>query len=245
MAQVLAVIFSLLLLPVTDVSADDQTIAQISTAQARSLYEKPVVYKIMRKGKRIGSHTVSIETTSSDDSNDFTVNVASLIKIKMLKVTVFSFDYQATEHWKDGLLNNVTATTLQDGDRIKVSASRRENGFRLKTETGVRDPEESTATAKLFSYTSNHWHPGVVNSNQIFNTLTGNINQVNIKSLGKENLTIGNDADSITVEAERFQYSGGLEAESWYGDDGRWLQLSFKGTDGSTIIYQYAPEESQ
>lgn len=240
---------TLLLLPVTGVKADSQSnnaIGLLSTAQARSLYEQRTVYKIMRKGKRVGSHTLSIKPASTDNkAQNFTVSVASLIKIKMLKITVFSFDYQATELWKDDILDSVVATTLQNGDRKRVSASRQTDGFKLEVESGIRESELSTSTAELFAYTSNHWHPGVVNSQQIFNTLTGNVNKVTIESLGKEELSIGRGAAATTVKAERFRYSGGLDAESWYGDDGRWLQLSFKGSDGSTILYQYAPEESQ
>lgn len=239
----------LVLLPVAGLNADNQSskaIGLLSTAQALSLYDQRVVYKIIRKGKRVGSHTVSIRPISTDNNaQNFTVSVASNIKIKMLKITVFSFDYQATEIWKDGVLHNVDATTLQNGDRKQIIASRQTDGFKLEIESGVRETDVSTSTVDLFAYASNHWHPGVVNSQQIFNTLTGNVNKVTIESLGKEELSLGRGTAAITVEAERFRYSGGLDAESWYGDDGRWLQLSFKGSDGSTILYQYAPEESQ
>jgi len=39
------------------------------------------------------------------------------------------------------------------------------------------------------------------------------------------------------VFATHYVYSGELDTEVWYDDEGRWVKMRFKGRDGSTIEY--------
>ncbi len=218
-----------------------RALTDIPLADIRKLYSEKAEYKILRKGKRVGTHTVQITPDPSGDNNKFTVSVDSKIRITVMKVPVFSFRYKATEVWNNNQLVSIKATTVKNGETKEVSAT--VAGDTMKTViSGGPDPDyESEQSVEPVSFVSNHWHPGVLNSNRIYNTLTGFVDKVSIENPGTDPITIkGSEGNSDTQHsAIHVRYTGGFEAESWYGRDGRWLQLLFKGTDGSLITYQY------
>lgn len=200
--------------------------ACFSAARASSIYSSPTNYRILRKGKKIGKHTISFETTgAADDSTR--VEVVSTIRVTVLKVPVFSFDYRSTEHWKNGVLMTVEAATTENSSTTRVSATRSTNGFELRR-------DGATQTVSGLEFSSNHWHPGVLGSTSLFNTLTGKKNEVTVEKLGETQLAL----PAGNFNATHFRYTGSLEAEVWYDDSGRWVQLRFENDDGSEILYQ-------
>ena len=200
----------------------------IPTSKASGLYESEASYRIVRKGKTVGSHTVKVWPATSNNGEDFSVSVESNIRITVLKVPVFKLNFKSAEQWKNGTLQSISATTQQNNETTIVSATKNESGYSLKNNGETRQ-----ITTPIF--TSNHWHAGVIGSEQIFNTLTGNVNKVEIASLGVETL----DLPGGQRQATRYRYSGELKIDAWYGEDGRWLQLLFEGSDGSEIKYIY------
>lgn len=183
-------------------------------AQAQAaLYPANMEYVITRNGKKVGSHTLSF----SSDANTLSVAVESNIKITVLKVPVYRFNYVSTEQWQDDHLVGVTARTNQGGDvtNVKLDAD----------------------AAKSVEFSSNHWNAAVLDASSVFNTLTGNVSQVSIESLGSETLS----AQDSSITAEHYRYSGDIEADVWYDSQNRWVQLQFKGDDGSDIKYTANP----
>jgi len=210
-------------------SAQTQSELQaIPTSKASGLYVSEATYRIERKGKTVGKHTVKVWPAASNTGDDFSVSVESNIRITVLKVPVFRLKFKSAEQWKNGTLQSISATTQQNDETTTVSATKNETGYTLKNNG------ETTQTSTPI-FTSNHWHAGVIGSDQIFNTLTGNLNKVEIASQGVETL----DLPGGKKQATKFRYSGELQIDAWYGEDGRWLQLAFKGSDGSEIKYIY------
>jgi len=214
--------------PVSALTQDE--LQNIPTSKISNLYVSEANYRIERKGKTVGNHSVKIWPASSNSGEDFSVSVESNIRITVLKVPVFKLKFKSTEQWKDGVLQSISATTQQNDENTIVSATKNEtgSGYTLKNNGELRQVTTSV-------FTSNHWHAGVIGSEQIFNTLTGNLNKVEIASLGVETL----DLPGGPKQATRFRYSGELQLDTWYGEDGRWLQLAFEGSDGSEIKYIY------
>lgn len=212
-------------LPADSTISDLPDYACFTAAQASSVYSNPTIYRILRTGKKIGKHTIRITGTGQADSTR--VEVVSRIRVTVLKVPVFSFDYRSIEDWQDGSLISVEASTTENAKTTKVSATRNGDSFVLR-----QNGSSQTVTGLEFS--SNHWHPGVLGSKALFNTLTGKKNDVQIEKLGSTQLALppGN------INATHFRYTGSLEAEVWYDDTGRWVQLRFENDDGSEILYQ-------
>ena len=80
---------------------------------------------------------------------------------------------------------------------------------------------------------TNHWNVAVTKSDRVLNTITGRVNAVRMMDLGSEYLI----AEGRTVEARRWAYTGDLQNEVWYDQDGNWVKMRFDGKDGSTIEY--------
>jgi len=179
-------------------------------SQRAELYPTTTTYGIWRKGKNIGSHRLSIST----ENNDVSVEVETNIKITVLKVPVFRFTHTASEAWKNGQLVAVEARTDRGGDDI--------------TEVSLTED-----MASKVDFATNHWNMDVVQSSSVFNTLTGNLNTVSIEQLENETLS----AQGIDVNSTHFRYTGDFDADVWYDDAGRWIQLQFKADDGSKITY--------
>ena len=181
-----------------------------SAIQIADKYGSETRYTILRNGKRIGEHTVIFEQL--EDS--LTVSVESNIKVTVLKIPVFRFHYTATEVWHDNQLQSVTAVTTEGGQSVTISY-------------------DKSTTAKIVAYASNHWHPGVLKSQQVFNTITGNLSQISLTKQGNEEL----DTQSSRTAASHYRYAGDIEADVWYDDRGLWVKLQFMGEDGSVITY--------
>ena len=76
----------------------------------------------------------------------------------------------------------------------------------------------------------------MLQSNRLFNTLTGRANQYQLEKIGEETLTAG----AVKLSATRYRYSGQLNSDVWYDNRGRWVKLQFTADDGSVIEYQLA-----
>lgn len=191
--------------------ASDNLPTMPSAEQLAEQYGPETRFTITRKGKKIGTHVLTFDKL--DDS--LRVNVESNIKVTILKIPVFRFRYTATEVWRDNQLSFVSATTVEDGESKTV-------GF------------DTTLADAPAAFASNHWHRGVLSETQIFNTITGDVSQVSLTKIGAEIL----DNGSKTIEATRYRYSGDIEADVWYDNEGLWARLQFKGEDSSTIDYK-------
>ncbi len=191
----------------------DAAEADNAAIAAASAYPETTRYEITRNGKTVGEHTV----TFSIGDTDLRVDVESNITVTVLKVPVFKFNYTATETWQDGKLIDVDATTKRGGDVSQVNL---QNDAQNEIE-----------------FASNHWNPGVLNSQAVFNTLTGKVSSVDIEKLGETTLSAG----GTSVAATHYRYSGDIRAEVWYDEQMRWIQLQFEGDDGSTIVYTAQP----
>ena len=207
--------------------------ACLDTGEVANLYASPVSYRIMRKGKRIGTHNIQVEKSTINSAELIAVSVKSRIRVTMLKVPVFTFNYQATEIWEDGTLQKVEAVTTENSKKTAVSAVREGVEF-------VLQKNDKSETVSGLDYSSNHWNPAVLRSTSLFNTLTGKKNSVELEKLGVSQL----DLPVGSIEATHFRYSGDLQAEVWYDNNGRWLQLRFEGNDGSVIFYQLEKQAS-
>lgn len=174
-------------------------------------YPNPARYTVTRNGKPIGEHVLSF----SIEDNQTIVRVDSAVKVRFLGIPVYSLSYVSEEHWVDNELVGVSAKTVENGQSNTVTY-------------------DLTSAAKQATYASNHWHPGVVFSPNIFNTLTGEVEQVEVSAAGSEKTAT---ADGNLLDAFRFSYKYDTPVDSWYDENGLWLKMKFTRGDGSVIEY--------
>lgn len=188
-----------------------------------SLYGKSISFDVWRKGEKVGHHTVAFEK----DGETLKVNSIFLLEIKLLFIVAYRFRYQSNEIWQKGRLTQLDSDVNDDGDKTVVKMSSEVS--RMK----IIGPE-GTALAPGPLYATTHWNAGVIQQNRVLNTLTGHVNNVDIKPLNAEMI----ETENGPVSATRYAYTGDLDTEVWYDNAGRWVKMKFKGRDGSDIEYK-------
>lgn len=218
----LACIITLALLTcLTPGYAQQSAVNNDATTQS-ALYERDNTYSIFRKGKKIGTHRLSMEV----NGDQLKVNVDSKITVRVLKVPVFRFRYVSEERWQNNTLVSVKSETTTNNETEKAS---------LITESGqsTATGEKGSETTSAIAFATNHWHIGAVTQSVLFNTIKGTASKVSVDDRGLTTVTI----DGTDIEANHYVYSGDIQAESWYDKSGRWVKLAFEGNDGSAISY--------
>ncbi len=180
-------------------------------------------YDILRNGKPVGTHRLEIARRGELTQ----VRVESKIDVEVLGIRIYRLRYQADETWDALGLLQLDVTADKGGKQLRLSGRRDGRLFTWTTNDGSR------RDAALPLYPTNHWNAGVLEQEQVLNTLTGVVNQIEIAKLGEERLRL----PSASVMADRFRYGGGLRLESFYDRSGRWLGMRFAADDGSTIEY--------
>lgn len=188
-------------------------------------YGETVRYNIYRNGKSVGEHQLQF----SRDGNTLLVSVESNIVVTVLKVPVFRFSYRCDEQWTQGTLRSVNSA-------IKENKKSQTASLNTKDESQMLVDIDGKSHNAALGLTSNHWHPGVIQNDKLFNTLTGRANQYKLTEIGEETLRISN----TDVLATRYRYSGQLNSDVWYDNKGRWVKLLFSADDGSAIEYRLA-----
>ncbi|HNB29077.1 MAG TPA: DUF6134 family protein [Alphaproteobacteria bacterium] len=186
------------------------------------LYGAEARYDILRDGEKVGTHALTFRRTPIGLS----VESRSDIEVKLLFLSAYSFRYQSTEHWRGGRLAQLYAASNDNGQAQRVEARAEQNRMSYRVAGGAWQTGQPVLP-------TTHWAMPRPGPATLLNTLTGNLNQVEIQDAGREAVQIG----ATAVTARRFVYSGDLAIESWYDADGRWIKLRFRAEDGSTIEY--------
>ncbi|MEQ8747967.1 DUF6134 family protein [Pyruvatibacter sp.] len=194
--------------------------AAVSIGDVRALYGDRMEFGVYRNGSPVGQHYVQFE--AADEG--LRVTTSTSLAVSALFITVYRFDYESDAVWRDGALMSLTARTNDAGSVIEIDAEAN-NGVLF-----VRGPNGTDQTP-VGIYPTNHWNAGVIGATQVLDTFTGRIAGVELAPLGVEQVETAHG----TIDATRYQYSGAIDNEVWYDDQGRWVKMQFRGTDGSTI----------
>jgi hypothetical protein len=188
-----------------------------------ALYGNEIVFDVWRGDERVGRHTVRFQ----GDDGDLVVETAFDLEISFLFFTAYEYLYRSNARWRDGKLSELRATSDENGEASEVRVFARDG--RLVIEGG-----KDTQSTSPDSFPTNHWNPGVLGKDSVINTISGRVNAVEIRPKGREKI----DTPHGTIEATRFAYTGDLETEVWYDDQGRWVKMRFEAKDGSVIDYR-------
>lgn len=189
-----------------------------------SLYGDEIRFSVWRNGDEVGFHRVSFDRSGGD----LIVQTTFVVQVRLIGISVYSYRYQASDVWRDGCLASLRSTIDDDGKRLSVEATRDGERLRITGPKGV-----VMAPASIFP--THHWHPGVIGSSQVLNTITGTVDRVVMVDHGPQAVAIGR---GMTVTARKYAYTGELSNEVWYDDGGRWVKMRFTANDGSQIEYR-------
>lgn len=203
-------------------ATDELRASETKSVDPITLYGDKLEFEVSRNGKPVGSHRVFF----FEKQNAVLADTVFKIEISLLKIPLYNFKYESQGHWENGRLRSINVDVDDDGKVDKFAGFRLPNAFLINGK-----PQPLAKGTEI--YPTNHWNNGVLSQSEVFNTLTGKINQVSIKNAGPEKVAVKGGS----VTADRYVYSGDLEVESWYDSQGRWVKLRFKAEDDSLIDY--------
>lgn len=189
------------------------------------LYPDGMIFDVYRKGSRVGKHEVKFER----DGDTWTVSSKFKLRVKVLFVTAYKFDFESTGVWHDGVLQTLVAETNDNGKESLVDSYLTEDG------KFYANGRKGQFFSNTWVYPTTHWNVGAVESDVILNTLNGQLAQVEVIRRGIETIET---RDGRAVDAERFEYTGELtDTTVWYDRDGRWVRMQFTTKQGETLEY--------
>ncbi len=186
------------------------------------LYGDKIIFDVFREGKRVGTQTVRFRGSPKDVFVTSKFN----LKIDILFINAYSFEYSSKANWKDGTLHDLSVLVDDNGEKFSLEAKKRSKYLTVSN-------DQESFQVPLPIYPTNHWNAGVLGQNKVLNTLTGELNNVEIIEKGYEMI----ETRQGKVKAMRYAYTGDLETEIWYDDEKRWVGMEFVGSDGSLIKY--------
>ena len=108
-------------------------------------------YDVLRKGKRIGSHTICFK----EENDKLYVSAETKMKVKFLFFTAYRYQYVSREVWSNGSLNSVSTRVNDNGDKIATDAVRSQGSIKAKF-------EDTSSQIPFDFYTTNHWNSAAV-----------------------------------------------------------------------------------
>jgi len=179
-------------------------------------------FTVLRNGSPVGTHAYKFNGEGDNTKVDITTD----IKVKIAFITAYRFEHKASEEWSGGKMVATSTVTNDDGTDHVLKVG---NGGNELIING--DGKETRARVGVMP--ASLWHPDTVKRPILLNTLDGHMMKVFSKKVGVEDVAV----NGKTVPATHFVMSGELERELWFDDSGTLVQVRFKGSDGSEIVY--------
>lgn len=204
----------------------DETAGEAVSSDAPAAWQPEdgdtISFKVLRKGKDFGTHTVTFDVSSD---TEFTATSSVELKAGLGPITLFKYELDTTETWKDGKLVGLSGKTNDDGDDEYVQAS-------ADGDTLTIDGSAYSGTAPLGIIPSSHWNIGEVFSNQILSTESGELLDVSVEKIGRDTVSVGGEK----VDATHYRLVSDLTVDLWYDEQSRWVKLGFEAR-GQQIDY--------
>ncbi len=179
-------------------------------------------FSIIRKGDKIGEHTLTFTRTG----NVLTVAVAVDIVVGFGPIAFFRYKHRATEQWLDGTVVSVEAETNDDGTPRRMSGHRNQSGLVVEGSKAAR------YVAPAQSLPGTHWNRAMLNA-PFINTEDGRLMSPTVTPAGSVRVPEG----GRSVMAQRFQLRGDADLDTFYDPTPSWAGLRFTARDGSEIVY--------
>jgi hypothetical protein len=173
----------------------------------------------------IGYHTF---TLSGSRSQRVLTSQADFM-VKILFIEAYSYEHSATEHWSGDCLQRMLSVSNDNGEKYRVDGEWQGDKFVIDTRQGST---QLAGCVMSFAY----WNPAILQQDQLLNPQNGEYVKVTVRSLGHENLRLGDQ----TIPSERYLLNAdGRRITLWYSSaDRRWLGLQSVTEDGHTIRYE-------
>lgn len=184
-------------------------------------------FKVLLDGKPIGDHTFRV----SRDGDTQRVEVDARFKVKVLFVTVYAYQLEDREVWRNGCLDEISSRTRVNGRGFSVEGTK--SAGILRVAHGPEDDASITPiTGCVMSFA--YWDKAILRQDRLLNVQTGHYMKIRVDDLGPQAVEIQGEkipAHHYRLRAEK------LDIDLWYGPGGEWLQLESR-IRGRTLKYE-------
>lgn len=202
------------------------------------LYGDRLEFSVTRNGKPVGSYQVLF----TGEPADWKVESRMALDFRAYLFFSYRFRYLGIEHWQGDDMQRFSSRIDRNGELSETFVQRTADSNGLPFwRGGLREAKKAEPASETLQplvngvknlALSNHYNRGIIRQNQLFNSLTGQLNRIELVREGREAVSDGRD----TLNTTRYRYTGDLkDTWVWYADDNRWLRMRFIADDGSTI----------
>jgi hypothetical protein len=194
----------------------------LAAPAAASASPLDAAFDILRKGDPIGFHAVDIEETPEGTIVDTRIRM----RVRFGPVTLFHYDHEAREIWRDGALRMLTSRTNNNGRRMTLDVVREGDAL-------IVDGQDYQGEAPPGAIPSSYWNKAIVDADYLLNTQTGALIPITRTELGETAAPSG-------APAEQYRLTGTVALDLWY-DDARWVGADFV-VRGEALTYRLADD---
>ena len=188
---------------------------------ARSAHPVDRNFTVLRDGRSIGAHSITMARNGDETVVDVEVEMA----VKMAFITVFRLEHSNRETWRHGRLVKIDTKTNDNGKDYKIAGTAKGSSFEL-----VVNDEVLSIPSTIIP--TSYWNPATVEQTVLLNSANGKLLDVAINRTETEQVK----AWYGEVPADKYEMRGDLDLDLWYDADKHLVRLAFESRD-SLIEY--------
>ena len=186
-----------------------------------------IIFDVYRQDTtRFGTHEVRF----SSDDGDIIAETTIRLRAGLGPITVFRYEHDNTERWRDDALVSMDARTLKDGETYEVSARSTAEGLEVDGRSPEGDMVNETVPAGISP--SSHWHGYPADMTRMLNTEHGTIMDTSVEYLGETDI----EGDGGMIAVSHYRLSSTLTVDLYYDQNGRWAGCTFEAR-GQSVRY--------
>jgi hypothetical protein len=196
----------------------------IAISSATHASSEDLRFKVFLGDKPIGEHSFTI----SEAGDLKRVSSRAAFDVDFLFVNAYRYRHDSREVFRDGCLQQIRATTDDNGKKYRVEGESAGKQFRIERGDGE---EQADGCLMTFAY----WDPGFLNQKRLLNAQTGGLEPVRVRPKGRDRIEVG----GREVSAKRYALSADtINIDLWYNDDLGWVGLASDTGKGGRLVYR-------
>ncbi len=164
----------------------------------------------------------------SADETRTQIDVEARFDVTYLFITFYSYRHTNAEVWKGECLQEIHAQTNDNGEKFFVQGTRKDGHLQLQTHHGEEIIE---GCVKTFAY----WNPTWFQSNRLLNSQTGELQPVEIRTVGEETIAV---RGAPTPTKHPRIISDKFTIDLWYTKNNEWVGLQSTTKEGKKLRYE-------
>jgi hypothetical protein len=181
-------------------------------------------FTVLLDGKRIGEHDFAV--TSHGDESD--IDTEAHFKVKAAFLSLYQYDHQDQEVWRDGCLTRISSHTRDNGKSFAVQGELHGDAFDVH---GSRGAATLPACVQTFAY----WNQRYLTEPRLLNSQTGEFQSVTLTRDGTQGIRVRGQM----IPAQRYSlHARKLDIAVWYSVSGDWVALESRLASGRILRYE-------